>query len=50
MAIGIDKIRRDIGRIKFGYFQMSKKLGVTILVDVDGGKDLTPVTVWDIHT
>jgi hypothetical protein len=47
MAVGIHKMKRDIGRIKWGYFQRAEKLGLSVLVDVDGGKDLVPVTFWD---
>lgn len=47
MAVAIYKMRRDIGRIKWGYFQRAEKLGLSVLVDVDGGKDLVPVTFWD---
>ena len=48
-AWGIYKMRRDIGRLPWGTFKAAKKLGVTILVDVEGGKDLVPVTIWDAH-
>ena len=48
-AWGIYKMRRDIGRLPFGTFKAAKKLGVTILCDVEGGKDLVPVTIWDAH-
>ena len=48
-AWGIYKMRRDIGRLPWGTFKAAKKLGVTVLVDVQGGKDLVPVTVWDAH-
>ena len=43
-------MRRDIGRLAWGTFRHSKKIGITVLVDVDGGKDLIPITVWDAHT
>lgn len=46
---GLYKIRRDMGRVAFGVFSHSKKIGLTILCDVDGGKDLVPVTIFDIH-
>lgn len=49
MAWGLYKIRRDVGRLPWGYFRHSKNLGVTVLVDVDGGKDLATVTVMDGH-
>ena len=42
-------MRRDVGRLPWGTFKHSKKLGVTVLVDVEGGKDLVPVTIWDAH-
>lgn len=47
LAVAASKMRRDIGRIKWGYFQKAEKLGLSILVDVEGGKDLVPVTLWD---
>lgn len=49
IAHGLHKIRRDVGTIVFGYFKHSKRLGTTVLVDVEGGKDLVPVTLWDAH-
>ena len=49
MMIACYKNRRDIGRIKWGYFQQSKDQGVTILVDYEGGRDLVPVTLWNSH-
>jgi len=49
LAWGLYKMRRDVGRITFGYFTHSKKIGMTCLVDVEGGSDLVPVTLWDAH-
>lgn len=49
IAWGMYKMRRDIGRMTFGYFTHSKEIGMTTLVDVEGGSDLVPVTVWDGH-
>ena len=46
---GLYKMRRDVGRIRFGTFSQSKDIGTTVLVDVEGGKDLVPVTVWNVH-
>ena len=43
------KMRRDVGRMPWGTFKAQKKMGVTVLCDVEGGKDLVPVTVWDGH-
>ncbi len=43
------KMRRDVGRMPWGTFKSSKKMGVTVLCDVEGGKDLVPVTIWDGH-
>ena len=40
---------RDVGRLSWGYFRHSKKIGVTILCDVEGGQDLVPITLWDAH-
>ena len=48
-AWGMYKMRRDIGRLRWGSFQCSDELGVTVLVDKEGGKDLVPVTLWDGH-
>jgi len=39
--------RRDIGRLSWGYFKKSEKVGITILVDIEGGKDLIPITLWE---
>jgi hypothetical protein len=49
VAWGLYKQRRDIGRLTLGAFKRSKKLGVTVLVDVAGGTDLVPITLWDAH-
>ena len=49
MAWGLYKMRRDIGRLPFGFFKAHKKLGMTSLCDVEGGKDLIPVTIFDGH-
>ena len=49
VAWGMYKMRRDVGHLPFGPFRNSKELGITILVDVEGGKDLVPVTVMDAH-
>jgi len=48
-AWGMYKMRRDVGRLPMGTFSHSKKIGVTILCDVEGGKDLIPITIWDGH-
>ena len=48
-AWGLYKMRRDVGRIRWGFFHHQKKIGTTILVDVDGGKDLVPVTIYNAH-
>jgi len=46
MAVGhaMDHCRRDIGRIAWGNFVPSEKMGITVLVDKNG-KDLILVTV-----
>jgi len=46
---GLHKMRRDVGRLPWGFFRADKQMGVTVLVDVEGGKDLCPVTIWDAH-
>ena len=33
IGYGISKVRRDIGRIRFGNFIKSEQIGVTVLVD-----------------
>jgi hypothetical protein len=34
----------------FGFFKScGKDLGITVLCDVAGGKDLVPVTIWNAH-
>lgn len=42
-------MRRDIGHLPWGTFRHDKKIGITVLVDVEGGKDLVPVTIHDGH-
>ena len=42
-------MRRDIGHLPWGTFRNDKKIGITVLVDVEGGKDLVPVTIHDGH-
>lgn len=49
IAWGLYKMRRDVGRLTWGYFRHSKEIGMTTLVDVEGGQDLVPVTLWDAH-
>ena len=49
VAWGLYKMRRDVGRLPFGTFRNAKEIGVTVLVDVQGGKDLVPMTLWDCH-
>jgi hypothetical protein len=48
-ALGVYKMRRNVGHIRWGNFHHDKDLGITVLVDVEGGKDLVPVTIWNIH-
>lgn len=49
IAWGLYKMRRDVGRFTWGYFKNSKRIGITILVDVEGGSDLVPITLWNAH-
>jgi len=50
LAWGAYKMRRDIGRISWGFFRsQSKRVGVTCLVEVDGGSDLVPCTLFNAH-
>ena len=48
-ALGMHKIRRDVGHLVWGYFRHNKDIGITCLVDVEGGSDLCPVTIWNAH-
>ena len=48
-AWGEYKMRRDVGRLPWGTFKKSERMGVTVLCDVDNGKDLVPVTINDGH-
>lgn len=53
MAMGyaycLAKVKRTVGRIRCGNFHAATELGLTVLVNVDGGKDLAAVTCWDTH-
>jgi len=49
LAYGMYKMKRDIGRIRFGQFITAKEIGVTVLCDVEGGRDLVACTLWDAH-
>lgn len=49
MAWGAWKMRKDIGRIRWGFFKHQKKVGITCLVDVEGGSDLVPCTMFNAH-
>ena len=48
-AWGAYKMRRDIGRLKFGTFKKTHKMGISFMVDKDHGKNLAYVTVHDGH-
>lgn len=49
MGWGLWKMRRDVGRISWGFFRHQKRVGITCLVEVDGGKDLVPCTLFNVH-
>ena len=49
VAWGQYKMRKVIGRIKWGTYKNSRDIGTTVLVDAGGGNDLVPVTVWNGH-
>lgn len=49
LAWGLYKVRRDIGRMPLGFFRHNKQIGLTVLCDVEGGSDLVPITLFDIH-
>jgi hypothetical protein len=48
IAIGLYKIRKDIGRIQFGFFKHSKKIGLSAMIDTEQGFQI-PITFWDAH-
>ena len=48
-AWGAYKMRRDIGRIKFGTFKKTHKMGISFMIDIDHGKNMAYVTVHDGH-
>ncbi len=37
IAWGLYKMRADVGRLRWGSFVNSKRIGITTLVDVEGG-------------
>lgn len=49
IAWGLFKINKNVGRLTWGYFTRSEKIGTTCLVDVGNGEDLVPITLWDAH-
>ena len=53
MAMGyaycLVKVRKTIGKIRCGNFHQAKELGITVLVNIDEGRDLAPATSWDTH-
>jgi len=50
LAWGLYKMRRDVGRLTWGFFKYNQgRIGITILVDVEGGSDLVPITLWNAH-
>ena len=49
LASSLVLMRRDIGRLTWGYFKHEDEIGLTILCDVEGGQDLVPITLWDSH-
>lgn len=48
-AWGLYKMRRDVGRISLGFFKHSKRLGVTVMMDVEGSQESIPITLWNAH-
>lgn len=42
-------MRRNVGRISWGFFKHDKSVGTSCLVNVNDGSDLVPVTLWDAH-
>eukprot|EP00347_Sterkiella_histriomuscorum_P023920 403332930 len=49
MLLAAHRNRRDVGRIKWGHFQKSERVGVTVLVDSGSGKDLVPVSLFEVQ-
>lgn len=48
-AWGLYKMRRDVGRISLGFFKHSKRIGLTVLMDVEGSQESIPITLWNAH-
>jgi len=48
-AKGLKKVEQHVGHVVFGNFRRDKELGTTVLVDVEGGADLVPITIWGAH-
>ena len=49
MALGAWRCKSEFGRISFGFFKPAEKIGITILCDQEGGRDLVPITIWNAH-
>mmetsp|Transcript_21771 Transcript_21771/g.19284 ORF Transcript_21771/g.19284 Transcript_21771/m.19284 type:complete len:252 (+) Transcript_21771:19-774(+) len=49
-GIAFTRMLPNVGRIAFGQFRPMKHIDIAILADVNGGKDLVPVTLKTPHT
>lgn len=49
LAWGLHMMRRDIGRLTWGYFTHSKRIGLNIVFDDEATANPVPITIWDAH-
>lgn len=49
IAKGLKEVEEHVGHVQWGNFKKDDQIGCTILVDVDNGADLVPVTIWNAH-
>jgi len=49
LALGLHEIRQHVGYLLLGQFSSAEQIGLTCLVNLNEGKDLAPVTLFDAH-
>ena len=49
VALGFNSVPTLLGRVAFGNFRHFEQADVTVLADVQGGKDLVPITIKAPH-
>lgn len=47
LSLGLAKFPEIQGHLKFGNFDKEEKLGLTVLINVDSGRDLVPLFLKD---